>query len=156
MKPVLDDIERSANDLKELRVPGDPTQLAKLEPSILHAFREIEAGNDRLARLMDRLVDEGAKFEGLIGSAQNLMAALSDASVTLPVIATSLEAASEIIGQVPPAAGSEVALDDLFAQYTMARERTVHGEFLRRFGLTSNAAVNPPQADRTDDEVLLF
>jgi hypothetical protein len=85
-----------------------------------------------------------------------IFAALGDASVTLPVIATRLEAASEIIGQVPPAAGGEVTLDDLFAQYTMARERTVHGEFLRRFGLTSNAAVNPPQADRTDDEVLLF
>jgi len=43
LKPILDGIERSANDLKQLRVDGDPTQLAKLEPSILHAIREIEA-----------------------------------------------------------------------------------------------------------------
>ncbi len=62
--------------LKELRVQGDPTQLAKLEPHILQALREVEAGNERLGKLMSRLVDEGAEFEGLMNSAQGLMTTL--------------------------------------------------------------------------------
>ncbi|MEY9431079.1 putative phage infection (PIP) family protein YhgE [Bradyrhizobium ottawaense] len=70
LRPVLDGIERSANELKELRVQGDPTQLAKLEPQILQALREVEAGNERLGKLMSRLVDEGAEFERLMNSAQ--------------------------------------------------------------------------------------
>ncbi|MDH8249800.1 hypothetical protein QIG41_27375, partial [Klebsiella pneumoniae] len=63
LKPILDGIERSANDLRELRVHGDPGQLAKLEPSIMQALREIETGNHRLGGFMSRLVDEGAEFE---------------------------------------------------------------------------------------------
>ena len=156
LKPVLDGIERSANDLRELRVPGDPTQLAKLEPSILYALRQIEAGNHRLARLMNRLVDEGARFEGLMDSAQDLMAALGDATATLPVVATRLEAASASTEKMSLAASDEAALDDLFAQYTMERERAVHREFLLRFGLTSEATAHQLQDDRVDDGVLLF
>jgi len=156
LKPVLDGIERSANDLRELRVPGDPTQLAKLEPSILDALRQIEAGNHRLARLMNRLVDEGARFEGLMDSAQDLMAALGDATATLPVVATRLEAASASTEKMSLAASDEAALDDLFAQYTMERERAVHREFLLRFGLTSEATAHQLQDDRVDDGVLLF
>ncbi len=72
LRPVLDGIERSANELKELRVRGDPTQLAKFEPQILQALREVEVGNERLGKLMSRLVDEGAEFEGLMNSAQGL------------------------------------------------------------------------------------
>ena len=83
LRPVLDGIERSANELRELRVQGDPTQLAKLEPQILQALREVEAGNERLGKLMSRLVDEGAEFEGLMNSAQGLMSSLGESSATL-------------------------------------------------------------------------
>lgn len=79
LKQILDKIEQSANDLKQLRVDGDPTQLAKLEPSILHAIREIEAGNEQLSRVMNRLVHGGAQFEGLMTGAQTLMTALGEA-----------------------------------------------------------------------------
>lgn len=157
LKPVLDGIEKSANDLRELRVNGDPGQLAKLEPSILHALREIEAGNGRLDGLMSRLVDEGAEFEGLMGSAQGLMAALGDASATLPAVASRLEAAAgAAIDRTDPGAGGEAVLDDLFAQYTMERERAVHVDFLRRHGLASRAPAPQVQADAADDGVLLF
>jgi hypothetical protein len=49
-----------------------------------------------------------------------------------------------------------MALDSLFAQYTMERESAVHGELLRRFGLASRVTVNHSQAEETDDGVLLF
>ncbi|WP_342741109.1 hypothetical protein [Bradyrhizobium sp. B117] len=48
---MLDSIERSAQELKQLRVQGDPTQLAKLEPQILRALREV--GRQRTARQAD-------------------------------------------------------------------------------------------------------
>jgi hypothetical protein len=38
-------------------------------------MQEIEAGNQRLDRLMDRLVHEGAEFETLTGGARDLMTA---------------------------------------------------------------------------------
>ena len=138
LRPVLDGIERSANELKRLRVQGDPTQLAKLEPQILQALREVEAGNERLGKLMSRLVDEGAEFEGLMNSAQGLMSSLGESSASLPTVAARLETASA--GAHRPQPQDEAMLDDLFARYTMERERDVHREFLQALGLSSNAA----------------
>jgi hypothetical protein len=157
LRPVLDDIERSAGELKELRVQGDRTQLAKLEPQILQALREVEAGNDRLGRLMSRLVDEGAEFEGLMNSAQGLMSSLGEGSAALPAVAARLETTVAGAGRPRPEAQDETMLDDLFARYTMERERQVHREFLRTFGLESRTATRraAPVA-AADDGIELF
>ncbi|UPJ68062.1 chemotaxis protein [Bradyrhizobium sp. 191] len=157
LKPVLDGIERSAGELKELRVQGDPTQLAKLEPQILQALREVEAGNERLGKLMSRLVDEGAEFEGLMNSALGLMTTLGEGSAALPAVAARLETASAAAQQPRPQAQDEAVLDQLFARYTMERERDVHREFLQTFGLASRAAVRSVEAVETaDDGIELF
>ncbi|KYK48091.1 chemotaxis protein [Bradyrhizobium liaoningense] len=157
LKPVLDGIERSAGGLKELRVQGDPTQLAKLEPQILQALREVEAGNERLGKLMSRLVDEGAEFEGLMNSALGLMTTLGEGSAALPAVAARLETASAAAQQPRPQAQDEAVLDQLFARYTMERERDVHREFLQTFGLASRAAVRSVEAVETaDDGIELF
>jgi len=157
LRPVLDGIERSAWELKELRVRGDPTQLAKLEPQILLALREVEAGNERLDKLMSRLVDEGAEFERLMNSAQGLMTTLGEGSAALPAVAARLETASAGAQQPKPHAGDEAMLDDLFAHYTMERERDVHREFLQSLGLASVAAVRRVEPVETaDDGIELF
>ena len=156
LKPILDGIERSANDLKRLRVDGDPTQLAKLEPSILHAIREIEAGNEQLGQLMNRLVHDGAQFEGLMTGAQALMTSLGDASAILPGVATRLESVSATPEKVSLAASDEVVFNDLLEHYTMAREREVHGRVLQRFGLICEPVTRSPQQDPVDDGVLFF
>lgn len=135
LRPVLDSIEQSANNLRDLRVKGDPGQLAELEPQILQALREVETGNERLGKLMNRLVDEGAEFEGLMNSAKDLMRTLGEASAALPAIASRLETASAVAGRPTLQAGDETVLDDLFARYTMERERDVHREFLQGLGL---------------------
>ena len=156
LKPILDRIELSANDLKQLRVNGDPTQLAKLEPSILHAIREIEAGNEQLGQLMNRLVHDGAQFEGLMTGAQALVAALGDASATLPAVTTRLESFGATPKEMSLAASDEVVFNDLLAHYTMAREREVHGRFLQRFGLSYEPVERPAQEAQVDDGVLFF
>jgi hypothetical protein len=155
LKPVLDRIESSASDLRESRGKGDSTQLTELEPMILNALQDLEAGNERLGRLMKRLVDTGAEFDGLMGSAQGLMAVLGDATATIPAVATHLEAANATRKQLPLTATDELTLDDLLARYTMETERVVHREFLQRFGIVSNA-MNQLQDDEADDGVLLF
>lgn len=157
LRPVLDGIERSAKELKELRVQGDPTQLAKLEPQILQALREVEAGNERLSKLMSRLVDEGAEFEGLMNSAQGLMTTLGESSAALPAVAARLETASAGAQRPRPQAQDQAMLDDLFARYTMERERDVHREFLQALGLASIAATRRVEAVETaDDGIELF
>lgn len=157
LKPVLDGIERSAGDLRELRVHGDPTQLAKLEPQVLQALREVEAGNDRLGKLMSRLVSEGAEFEGLMNSAQSLMTALGEGSATLPHVAARLDTVGAAAQGATPGMEDQRILDDLFARYTMERERDVHREFLRRFGLVSATATHRAEvAETADDGVELF
>jgi hypothetical protein len=155
LKPVLDGIERSANELRTLRVHGDPAQLAALEPSILDALREVEAGNGRFERLIGRLVEEGAEFEALMASARRGMTELDAASATLPTVAMRLESGAPM-DTVPPAFGDDPLLDQLFAQYTMEREREVHRDVLQRFGLSSKATVAQPVPDSADDGVLLF
>jgi uncharacterized protein YukE len=156
LKPILDKIELSANDLKQLRVDGDPAQLAKLEPSILHAIREIEAGNEQLGQLMNRLVQDGAQFEGLMTGAQALVTALGDASATLPGVCTRLESIGATLKKVSLVASDEVVLNDLSTHYTMARERDVHARFLQRFGLMFEPVESQAQEDQVDDGVLLF
>ncbi len=156
LKPVLDGIDKFAHDLRDLRVHGDPGQLAKLEPSILHALREIEAGNGRLGGLMSRLVDEGAEFEGLMRSAQGLMTALRDASATLPAVVSRLEADGAVLDGTDLGGSGEAVLEELFSQYTMERERAVHIDFLRCSGLASRAPAPRVQEDALDDGVLLF
>ncbi|MBC9983249.1 chemotaxis protein [Bradyrhizobium campsiandrae] len=155
LRPVLDGIERSASQLKDLRVQGDPTQLANLEPQILRALREVETGNERLGKLMSRLVDEGAEFEGLMNSAQGLMSSLGESSAALPAVAARLETASA--GTHRPQPQDEALLDDLFARYTMERERDVHREFLRSLGLSSTAAARRvEEVAPADDGIELF
>lgn len=157
LRPVLDGIERSANELKELRVQGDPTQLAKLEPQILQALREIGAGNERLGKLMSWLVDEGAEFERLMNSAQGLMTTLGESSAALPAVATRLEAASAGARRPQVEVQDQAVLDDLFARYTMEREREVHRDFLQTLGLVSIAATRRVEAVETaDDGIELF
>lgn len=155
LRPVLDGIERSASELRQLRVQGDPTRLANLEPQILQALREVEAGNERLGKLMSRLVEEGAEFEGLMNSAQGLMSSLGESSATLPTVAARIETASA--GTHRPQPQDEALLDDLFARCTMERERTVHREFLRSLGLSSvGAARRVEVTELADDGVELF
>jgi hypothetical protein len=149
LKPVLDTIEKSASDLRALRVDGDPAQLARLEPAILHALREIEAENDRLGSLIGRLVSEGAEFEGLMNASKDQMAQLGQSAAILPGVASRLASAGAATSAL--AEGDQATLDGLFARYTMERERDVHRQFLRGFGLsvTEPAQVSAP-ADAED------
>lgn len=157
LRPVLDGIERSANALKELRVHGDPTQLSQLEPQILQALREVEAGNERLGKLMTRLVSEGAEFEGLMNSAQGLMTALGAGTATLPAVAARLDTAGATQERGRPQVEDRAMLDELFARYTMARERDVHRDFLQRLGLASPVAARQADApEAADDGIELF
>ncbi|MGL9621393.1 chemotaxis protein [Bradyrhizobium sp. U531] len=156
LRPVLDGIERSARELKELRVQGDPTQLANLEPQILLALREVEAGNERLGKLMSRLVNEGAEFERLMNSAEGSMTALGDSSAALPAVASRLESASA--ERLRPELQDQAVLDDLFARYTMERERDVHREVLQALRLVSIAATTRrvEAVESADDGIELF
>ena len=158
LKPILDGVERAANDLRDIRIEGDPSQLAELEPSILHAVGEIEVGNDRLTQWMTRLVNEGAQFEDLMTTAQTLLAALGEASATLPGIAARLESGGKTCGSLPPADvdGIGLVLDDLYAHYTMAGERDVHLRFLKRCGFAHKAETVEPQTDQAGSEDVLF
>ena len=150
LRPILDNIEKSANELRSLRVHGDPAQLTRLEPAILQALHEIEEGNGRLGGLISRLVTEGAEFEGLMNSSSSLMRELGKGAEILPEVASRLNAASAAGLSGSLAASDEATLDGLFARYTMERERDVHRDFLRAFGVTpkeSEKAAGPADAD---------
>jgi hypothetical protein len=156
LKPILDGIEKSANDLRALRVHGDPAQLTRLEPSILQALREIEAGNERLGGLIGRLVEEGAEFEGLMNSSRDLMTELGKGAEILPDVASRLNAAGGTAPRTSLVADDEATLDELFSRYTMERERDVHREFLRGFGLAPREPAQAKEQGEIDDGLLLF
>jgi hypothetical protein len=103
---------------------------------------------------MNRLVDEGVEFEGLMISAQGLMSSLGESSATLPAVAARLETASA--GTHRPQQ-DEALLDDLLARHTMERERDVHRDFLQALGLSSSAATRRVEAvEPADDGIELF
>lgn len=156
LKPALDGIEKFAMDLRALRVHGKPCPISRSRAIDSARLREIEIGHGRLGALMHRLADEGAEFEASMCGAQDLMAALSKASATLPAVASRLEAAGATTGTANLAASGQAALDDLFAHYTMERERAVHLDCLQGFGLASMAPSHQIREEADDDGVLLF
>lgn len=156
LRPVLDAVEKLAQDLRSLRLRGDPAQLGELESSILSALREVEAGNERLEQLIGRLIADGAEFEGLMNSAQELLGEVGKGAATLPGFVVRLDSASAAIPKDRPVASDEAAFDALYARYTMERERDVHREFLRGLGLTSKASAPCDGNADADDGVLLF
>lgn len=125
---------------------------------MLHALREIEAGNERLSRLITRLIEEGAEFEGLMSAAAQSMTALGGGAGALPDVARRLDAAGPAASKTSLAAGDQAVLDDLFARYTMERERDVHRDFLHGFGIVLKMPVKAPASvsAEEDDGVLLF
>ena len=133
--------------------------MADLEPSIMRAIQEIEAGNGQLNQLMARLVQEGSQFEELMADAQTSLSVLSSKSATLPQVARLLETAngSPVKLSDNEASNIEHVFDDLYAQYTMVSERDVHQQFAQRVGLSSKPVVNEPaQAQESADDVLFF
>lgn len=159
LPPVLDDIEHSAHGLKALRVEGDPAHLARLEPSILFAIQEIEAGNVQLGQLMGCLIEEGAEFESLMTNGRSLLTTLRGKTISLPDVAMGL-------GGVAPSAASlslcnaqcvESLFADMYAQYTMASERDVYTEFSQRMGFTHQPVSGEVEHDENKmDDVLFF
>jgi hypothetical protein len=154
LKPALDGIEKSASDLKALRVHGDPAQLAGLEPTIMHALRDVEAGNDRLGALIGRLIGEGAEFEWLMNSALDVVVALRKEAAALPDVAMRLDLSGARGGKPTLAVAERAMLDDLFSRYTMEREREVHRRYLAEFGIAPSMPA--PASEPADDGVLLF
>jgi hypothetical protein len=158
LKPILDSIEGVAGNLKHLRVEGDSSTMADLEPSILNAIEGIEAGNSQLSQLMDRLVREGSQFEELMTDAKTSLSVLSRKSAALPQAARQLDMAngSPIKLAADEASAIEYVFDDLYAQYTMVSEREVHQQFAQRVGLAQKAAAIEPAQESADDDVLFF
>jgi hypothetical protein len=157
LKPTLGGIEKSAHELQALRARGDRAQLAKLEPQALDALQEIEGGNERLGGLIHRLIAEGAEFENLIGSASQLITKLGEDAVALPAVANRLEAVASTTRKTLLAATDQAVLEGLFARYTMERERDVHWQLLKGFGLAKKLIEAPvATSGEADDGVLLF
>lgn len=158
LKPILDSIEGAAGNLKHLRVEGDSSSMADLEPSILNAIEGIEAGNSQLSQLMDRLVREGSQFEELMTGAKTSLSVLSTKSAALPQTARQLDMAngSPINLAEDEASAIEYVFDDLYAQYTMVSEREVHQQFAQRAGLPQKAMATELAQASADDDVLFF
>jgi hypothetical protein len=125
-------------------------------PAILEALHEIEEGNDRLGGLISRLVAEGAKFEGLMNSSTSLMRELGKGAEILPEVASRLNVAGAAGRTIALAAADEATLDNLFARYTMERERDVHRDFLRAFGVTPKEPEKAAAVADADDGLELF
>jgi hypothetical protein len=155
LKSVLDPIEGLVGRLRERRAQGDTVELARLEPAVLSALHEVETGNERLTGMMTRLAGESVAFDELLGLARARITALGEAAAGLPSLAADI-AARETVPTAPVLTASDRALlDDLFARYTMEREREVHRDVLQRFGFAS-AGPAPVPVQAEDDGVLLF
>jgi hypothetical protein len=155
LQPVLDRIEKSAANLKRLRDESDPSAMARLEPVVVSAMTEIEAGNNKLEHLMRCLVAEGGEFGRMVAHARSLLKSLGEKVELLPETAHSLKSET-----TPPISSDEVTciaplFDDLYTQYTMVSEREVHSSFAEKHGLTVNDLLSAATDDAAED-VLFF
>jgi hypothetical protein len=155
LQPVLDRIEKSATNLKALRAASDPSTMARLEPVVVSAMAEIEASNEKLEHLMERLVAEGGEFERMITHARSILTDIGAKVGSFPETARSLESETIPFISSDEAACLAPLFDDLYAHYTMVSERDVHVSFAGKVGL---AATELPAGatDGTVEDVLLF
>ena len=137
LNPVLDTIEKSAEDLKMLRLKEEALRIADLESSIIQALQDIEAGNGQLGQLMTRLTRESAEFETLVTAASGGVRELGSKVSALSGIAVRLEALDPGIDVLSSGEARRLGelSDDLYARYTMARERDIHLKYCDRFKL---------------------
>jgi hypothetical protein len=152
--PAVDGIERPAVQLKNLRKDEQALQVAELEVSIVQALGSIEGGNGRLARLMDNLTGESARFETLVVNAKGAMADLGVKFSTLVQVAARLEEPRPISDALSgeQARAVDGLFDDLFVRYTMVKERDVHRRFAARYPfLSAKNQVAPAPADAIED-----
>ena len=99
---------------------------------------------------------EGAEFEGLMNSSTSLMRELGKGAEILPEVAQRLDGAGAAGRTIALAASDETTLDGLFARYTMERERDVHRDFLRAFGVAPKEPKKAAAVADTDDGLELF
>jgi hypothetical protein len=158
LNPVLDTIEKSAQDLKMLRLKEESLHIADLENSVVRALGDIEAGNGQLGGLMERLTRESAEFETLVSGASGSMLGLGSKISTLSRIANRLEAPNPSIGLLTPGEARRLGelSDDLYLHYTMVRERDIHVKFCDRFKLACKPATSEPEKSSADSDELIF
>ena len=129
--------------------------MARLEPVVVSAMAEIEAGNEKLEDLMERLVAEGGEFERMIAHARSILTDLGAKVGSFPETARSLESETIPFISSDEAACLTPLFDDLYTQYTMASERNVHSSFAEKIGLAVKG-LPAGAADETAEDVLLF
>lgn len=151
LRPLLSEIAKVGDDLRKSRVSSDQTKLTSMENAILQTLHDVEAGNDRLGGLIGRLIEEGAKFDAVMNGAREQMTSLGSSASTLPTVAKCLEDAVGDLGRASFGDQDEAVLDELYARYTMERERDVHRQFLLPFGITAKQAA--PAANDCDFEL---
>lgn len=151
LRPLLSEIGKVGADLRNTRASSDPAKLSGMEAAILQTLQDVEAGNDRLGGLIGRLIDEGGKFDAVMNSAREQMTSLGSSASTLPAVAERLEEAGGDLGRATFGHAEESVLDQLYARYTMERERDVHRQFLLRFGLVTRQQA--PAASDCDFEL---
>jgi uncharacterized phage infection (PIP) family protein YhgE len=158
LRPVLDNIEQSANGLKHLRREEDALQVSDLENSIIHALRDIEAGNGQLDQMMGNLTRESALFETLVTGANNVMRGLGGKFATLSSVASRLEAPDTSIRILSTSEARQVGelFDDLYLQYTMVRERDVHLKLSDRFQFIRKPTTGASEKCNTGTEDAIF
>ena len=91
-----------------------------------------------------------------MNSFTSLMRELGKGAEILPEVASRLNATSAGGPTIALAAGDEATLDGLFARYTMERERDVHRNFLRAFGVAPKEPEKAAAMPDADDGLELF
>jgi hypothetical protein len=158
LTPELDAIEKSATDLKMLRLKEEALNIADLENSVTHALQDIETGNGQLGQLMAGLTRESAEFETLVSGAGGDMRGLGQKISALAGIAGRLEALNPRIDVLSADEARRLGelSDELYSRYTMVRERDIHIKFCDRFKLACKPASEPANSNAGAEEVIFF
>jgi hypothetical protein len=158
LNPVLDTIEKSAEDLKMLRLKEEALRIADLESSIILALQDIEAGNGQLGQLMTRLTRESTEFETLVTVASGGVRELGGKVSALSGIAIRLEALNPSIDVLSSGEARRLGelFDDLRSRYTMVRERDIHLKYCDRFKLARKPMPSEPEKSGAGSEDPIF
>lgn len=152
LEPLLVGIGGAADELRATRSRNEQNDLSRMEADILLVLREVEVGNERLGGLIVRLVQEGGEFDRVMKGARGQMETLGVGVSALPTVAQRLESAAGDPGISAVDANDERVLEELAARYTMERERNVHRDTMRRFGI----AVAAPASVAEESDFELF
>ncbi|RDJ19960.1 hypothetical protein DWF00_20300 [Bosea caraganae] len=155
LTPAFSAMQHASSGLKQRDGRGS-SELNALASTMRHSLDQMKQSGARLGATLDQLARDGAEFGSIIHEARLMF---SNAAATSDVITGAAGLLDErvpraLLAQADAGVVATALREQVWPSYTMAAERTIHGNILRECGIANEVAQPAKAAKAALDDVL--